>query len=87
MTFAISIALMKIYRASSKGSYSRVKKINADPKQYFLLRRLKTEIECPQWLTFLGKGGMVMVTTITIIQHFGAVSTAGIAFYTIAFIC
>lgn len=87
MTFAISIALMKIYRTSSKGSYSRVKKINADPKQYFLLRRLKAEMECPQWLTFLGKGGVVMVTTITVIHNFGTVSTTGIAFYTIAFIC
>lgn len=86
MTFAISIALMKKYRTSSKGCYSRVKKINADPKQYFLLLRLKTEMECPQWLTFLGKSGVVMVTTITIIQHFGTVSIIGIVFY-IAFIC
>lgn len=43
MTFAISIALMKKYRTSSKGCYSRVKKINADPKQYFLLIKLKTD--------------------------------------------
>lgn len=64
MTFAISIALMKIYRTSPKGSYSRVKEINADPKQYFLLIRLNTEMECPQWLSFSGKGGVVMVTTI-----------------------
>ena len=74
---------MKKYRKSSKGSYSRVKKINADPKQYFLLIRLKTEMECPQWLTFLGKGGLVMVTPIAIIQRFGAVSIIGLILYTI----
>lgn len=36
-------------------------------------------MEGPQWLTFLGK--VMMVTTITITQHFGAVIIRGMHLY------